>query len=136
MRLLDTNVIIRYLTGDDPAKAADCRELLQRAARGEEQIRLCEAHLTEVVYILSARAHYGLGHEEIRQRLILIINLRGLKLPRKKLYRRALDVYALYAALDFEDALAVAYMEADGLAELYSYDRDFDCIPTITRIEP
>jgi predicted nucleic acid-binding protein len=136
MRLLDTNILIRYLTGDDPTKAANCLALLQRAARGEEQVRLCEAHLTEVVYILSARAHYGLSHEEIRQRLIPIINLRGLKLPRKKLYRRALDVYTLYPALDFEDALAVAYMEADGLTELYSYDRDFDRVSTVTRIEP
>lgn len=136
MRLLDTNVLIRYLTGDDPAKAANCLALLRRAARGEEQVRLCEAHLTEAVYILSARAHYGLSHEDIRQRLIPIINLRGLKLPRKKLYRRALDVYALYPALDFEDALAVAYMEADGLTELYSYDREFDRVSTMTRIEP
>jgi predicted nucleic acid-binding protein len=136
MRLLDTNIIIRYLTADDPAKAADCLTLLQRVARGEEHVWLCEAHLTEVAYVLSARAHYNLSHEEIRQRLIPIINLRGLRLPRKKLYRRALDVYALNTALDFEDALAVAYIEADGLTELYSYDRDFDRVPTVTRIEP
>lgn len=136
MRLLDTNIVVRYLTGDDPTKAAASFALLQRVARGEERVRLCEAHLTEVVYILSSRAHYGLSHEEIRQRLIPIINLRGLHLPRKKLYRRALDVYALHSTLDFEDALAVAYMEADGLTELYSYDRDFDRVPTVTRIEP
>src|SRR5438094_4661531 len=134
MRLLDTNIIIRYLTADDPAKAADCLALLQRVARGEEHVRLCEAHLTEVAYVLSARAHYNLSHEEIRQRLTPIINLRGLRLPRKKLYRRALDVYALYPALDFEDALAVAYIEADKLDELYSYDRDFDHVPTVTRL--
>lgn len=136
MRLLDTNIIIRYLTGDDPAKAANCLALLQRAERGEERVRLCEAHLTEAVYILSARAHYGLSHEEIRQRLMPILSLRGLKLPRKRLYRRALDIYALHPALDFEDALAVAYMEADGLTELYSYDRDFDRVSAVTRIEP
>lgn len=136
MKLLDTNLIIRYLTRDDPAKAAACLSLLQRVARGEEHVRLCEAHLTEVAYVLSARAHYNLSHEEIRQRLIPILNLRGLKLPRKKLYRRALDVYALYAALDFEDALAVASMEADGLTELYTYDRDFDRVSAITRVEP
>jgi predicted nucleic acid-binding protein len=76
------------------------------------------------------------SHEEIRQRLIPIVNLRGLKLPRKKLYRRALDVYILYPALDFEDALTVAYMEADGLTALYSYDRHSDRVSTVIRIEP
>ncbi len=136
MRLIDTNIIVRYLTGDDPAKAAACRLLLKRLETGEEQARLCEAHLTEVVYVLSARAHYGLSHEEIRQRLLPILALKGLKLPRKKLYRRALDVYVLYPVLDFEDAVAVAYVEADGLEELYSYDRGFDRVATVARVEP
>jgi len=38
--------------------------------------------------------------------------------------------------MDFVDALAVAHMEAHGIAEIYSYDRDFDAISTVTRIEP
>lgn len=136
MRLLDTNIIVRYLTGDDPEKAMACLALMKRLESGAEQARLYEAHLTEVVYVLSGRAHYGLSHEEIRQRLLPILALKGLKLPRKKVYRRALDVYVLYPTLDFEDALAVAYVEADGLADLYSYDRDFDRVATIARVEP
>lgn len=136
MRLLDTNIIIRYLTGDDPEKAAACLTLMKRLASGAEQARLYEAHLTEVVYVLSSRSQYGLSHEEIRQRLLPILALKGLKLPRKKVYRRALDVYVLYPALDFEDALAVAYVEANGLEDLYSYDRDFDRVATVARIEP
>lgn len=136
MRLLDTNIIVRYLTGDDPEKAAACLTLMKRLESGAEQARLYEAHLTEVVYVLSSRSQYGLSHEEIRQRLLPILALKGLKLPRKKVYRRALDVYVLYPALDFEDALAVAYVEADGLEGLYSYDRDFDRVATVARVEP
>lgn len=69
-------------------------------------------------------------------RYLPIINMRGLKLPRKGLYRRALDLYAMYPGIDFEDVLSVAYMEADGIAELYSYETDFDAIEGVRRVEP
>ena len=136
MRFLDTNITVRYLTGDDPVKAAACLRLLERVERGEEQVRTCEAIITEIVYVLSARAHYDLTHEEIRRRLTPVLMLRGLKLPGKHLYLRALDIYADSPSLDFEDALTLAYMENEGITDLYSYDRNFDDRPGVTRIEP
>lgn len=70
MRFLDTNIFLRYLTRDDPEKAAASYELLQRVKRGEEQVTTGEAIIAEVGYVLSSRATYGLGHEEVRQRLV------------------------------------------------------------------
>jgi predicted nucleic acid-binding protein len=50
---------------------------------------------------------------------------------------RALDVYVTFAPhLDMEDALSVAYVESADPPELYSFDRDFDRVPQITRREP
>jgi predicted nucleic acid-binding protein len=57
-------------------------------------------------------------------------------MPRKRVYQRALDVWATYPSLDFEDALLVAHMDEQGVHEIVSYDSDFDRIPGITRIEP
>ncbi len=137
MRFLDTNVILRYLTRDDEAKAQACYALFQRVKLGEEEVFTCEAIVTEVVYVLSSpRAPYRLSHEEVRARLAPILTLRGLKLPQKRVYLRALDIYASSAFLDFEDALAVAHIERRGVDELLSYDRDFDRVQGITRIEP
>jgi uncharacterized protein len=136
MRWLDTNILIRYLTGDDAAKAAASLALIQRVELGNEEIQTCEAIICETVYILSSRALYRLSHTEIRDRLAPVINLRGLKLPNKRLYLRGLDIFAERRSLDFEDALSVAYMENEGITELYSYDTDFDRIPGINRVEP
>ena len=137
MRFLDTNFILRYLTRDDEAKAQACYALFQRVKRGEEGIFTCEAIITEVVYVLSSpRAPYQLGHEEIRARLLPILTLRGLRLPQKRVYFRALDLYSASAFLDFEDALAVAHMEQRGVNEILSYDRDFDRISGVARVEP
>lgn len=137
MRFLDTNVILRYLTRDDEAKAEACYQLFQRVGRGEEELLTCEAIVTEVVYVLSSRrAPYRLSHEEIRGRLVPILTLRGLRLPQKRVYIRALDLYAAAPFLDFEDALAVAHMERQGVTEIVSYDRDFDLVPELQRVEP
>lgn len=136
MRFLDTNIILRYLTKDDEHKAAACFALLQRAKTGEEELAITEAMVTELVYVLSSRAHYHLSHEEVRSRLTPILTLRGLRLPKKRLYLRALDLYGAYPFLDFEDAITIAYMENLGITDLYSYDADFDRIPLVRRLEP
>lgn len=137
MRFLDTNIILRFLTRDDEQKAMACLALFQRVERGEEEVVLGEAILTEVCYILSSsRQAYRLNREEIRARLLPILNLRGLRLPGKRLYLRALDLYVQYPALDIEDAISAARMEALGIREIYSYDTDFDDIPGLTRLEP
>ena len=137
MKFLDTNVILRYLTRDDEAKAEACYQLFQRVKLGEEELFTCEAVITEVAYVLSSpRAPYRLSHEEVRARLLPILTLRSLKLPQKRVYLRALDLYASAPFLDFEDALAVAHMEHQGLTEIVSYDRDFDRVAGLQRIEP
>jgi predicted nucleic acid-binding protein len=64
-----------------------------------------------------------------------LLSLPGLKLTHRKMYLRALDLYAAYP-IDFEDALVVAQMERQKITELYSYDRDFDRVAGITRLEP
>ena len=137
MKFLDTNVILRYLTRDDEAKAEACYQLFQRVKLGEEELFTCEAVVTEVAYVLSSpRAPYRLSHEEVKARLLPILTLRSLRLPQKRLYLRALDLYASAPFLDFEDALAVAHMEHRGLTEIVSYDRDFDRVTGLRRIEP
>lgn len=137
MRFLDTNVVLRYLTRDDEAKAEACYRLFQRVQSGEEELYTCEAIVTEVVYVLSSsRAPYRLSHEEIRSRLVPILTLRGLRLPQKRIYLQALDLYATFPFLDFEDALAAAHMERRGITKIVSYDKDFDRLPGVGRVEP
>ena len=137
MDFLDTNIILRYLTGDDEAKAEACYELLEQVRQGNKGLFTCEAVITEVVYVLSSpRLSYQLSRREIRARLLPILSLQGLRIPNKFIYFRALDIYVAHSQLDFEDAIAVAYMERIGVTQIVSYDRDFDRIDGIERIEP
>ncbi|MCY3638727.1 MAG: PIN domain-containing protein, partial [Chloroflexi bacterium] len=54
MEFLDTNVILRYLTKDDEAKAEACYELFEQARQGDKALFTCEAIIAEVVYVLSS----------------------------------------------------------------------------------
>jgi predicted nucleic acid-binding protein len=64
-----------------------------------------------------------------------LLMLEGLILPDRFIYLRALDLYAQYP-VDYEDALSIAHMERRGIREIVSYDRDFDRITEVTRVEP
>jgi len=135
MIFLDSNIILRYLTRDDAKKAENCYELFQKAKTGEIRLITCEAVITEVVYVLSSESLYRLPREEIQQLLTPIISLKGLKLRQKKIFLRALEVYTLNN-IDFEDALIYAYMENGKIKKIFSYNRDFDKLDGINRIEP
>jgi predicted nucleic acid-binding protein len=137
MQFIDTNIFIRYLTQDDPQKAAACFRLFEQAKRNEVEVTTSEVIIAEVVYILSSKRLYNLSRHDIRVRLYPLIALSGLKLPYKRQLLRALDLYSMNN-VDFEDALSVATMERQAITDVYSYDEDFDRIrgSVIQRIEP
>lgn len=132
---LDTNVIIRYLTQDNPDHARRSRQLLQQLETEAVAATTSEAVIVELVYVLSSTALYNLPRREIRTHLTTVLSLPGLKLPHKAVYLRALDLYAS-SSLDFTDALNMAHMERAGITTIMSFDQHFDRVPGITRKEP
>lgn len=135
MRFLDANVILRYLTQDNPDHGWRAYALLQKVETGEIAATITEAVLAEVVYVLSSKTLYNVPRAEIQTRLTTLIGLKGLRLRAKGLYVRALDVYAT-TNLDFVDALLVAHVERTPDAVLVSFDRGYNRIATVTREEP
>lgn len=106
-------------------------------SKGHEELTTSVATIAEATYVLSSqRGPYRLQPDEIAARLHPIVSLRGVVMPDKRVCIRALDVYAQYSFLDFADALRVAQMEAREITEILSYDRDFDRIPEVARVEP
>ena len=135
MQSVDANVFLRFLTRDDPAKAERVKELLERADRGEVELLTSESVIAELVFVLSSPRLYNLGCDRIRALLTPIVSLKGLKLPKRAMFRRALDLY-VETPMDFVDALAIAQMEVGQVTEIYSYDRHFDLVSGIRRLEP
>jgi uncharacterized protein len=134
---VDTNIFIRYMANDNKEKAKACFELFQRVKRNEEEVTTSESVIAEITFVLSSKKlPYQLTHDEIRQRLVPLLTLRGFKLLQKKIFLEALDIYAEKSNLDMEDALSIAHIKDQGLSRIYSYDTDFDGYPQVARIEP
>jgi predicted nucleic acid-binding protein len=132
---LDTNVILRHITQDHPDHGQRAYSLLQQVETGALEVTTCEAVVVEAVYVLSSRSLYNVPRQKIRDDLTAIIRAKGLKLPHKRTYLRALDLYAS-ANLDFADALIVAHMERARITTIVSFDQHFDRVVGITRQEP
>ncbi len=85
--------------------------------------------------MLTSRRLYAVSRARVRDLFLPLLTLRGMRLPNRRVYLRALEVFVEHD-IDFEDALTVAHVEQEGLAAILSYDRDFDRIPGIARQEP
>lgn len=130
---LDTNILLRYLTRDDEEKAKRSLALLSRIEQGNEKVATSSMVIFETVFTLQKR--YRVPREQIRELLADILSFRGLALPNKNLYKRALDLYAS-RNVSFVDAFNAIYMASQGIAQIYSFDTDFDKFEGITRREP
>ena len=131
---LDTNILLRYLLRDDEEKARRALGLLNLVEQGREKVAISAMVIFEVIFTLQRR--HQVPRQQIRDSVKDILSFRGLELPSKRLYERALDLYAARPNLSFPDAFHAVYMHAQGIEEIYSWDTDFDKLEGIRRVEP
>jgi len=127
--LLDTNVLVRHLTGDPPEQTERARAYLNR----EEDLLLTDLVVAELVYVLES--NYKLPRSEIGGLVGDMLELPSVVVGDASLIGRALDVYDTYR-IDFAEAYLVACAERDGIGVIASFDRSLDRVPTIRRLEP
>jgi predicted nucleic acid-binding protein len=132
---LDSNILICHLTDIHSEYSRACFALIQAIERGEMTVWTSDLVIAEVVFVLSSKKTYALDREVIRDLLLPLIELPGIRLPHKRLYRRVFDLYA-ETNIDFVDAYHVALMEQQESIEILSYDKHFDRVRGIQRREP
>ena len=132
---LDTNIILRFLTGDDLKKQEAAAALFARIEKKELTVYAPDSVICDTVFVLASPRHYNKSREEIRDLLFPLVSLENLKISNRRVLLRALDIFAAYP-IDFSDAFLKATMEADHAQVIYSYDTDFDRFSDITRKEP
>jgi len=135
MYFVDTNVFLRFLTRDDEDKAHRCKALLFAAS--EEKIRLytTELVIAEIVWVLQSPKTYALSPREIRDILLPLINIKNLFMPDKAKHTEALDLY-VKTEIDYIDAYHAIILKSKKIATVYSYDKHFDLLSGLKRIEP
>lgn len=132
---IDADVIVRFLTGDDPAKQERATHLFERVEQGKVRLTTPVTTIADVVYVLSSPRLYGVERARVAAMLIALLRLPGFVVPQGESVTRALSLFGA-SKIDFGDAFIAASMLTDDTDTLYSYDRDFDKLTGIRRLEP
>ncbi|MEN2986274.1 MAG: PIN domain-containing protein [Thermodesulfovibrionaceae bacterium] len=131
MRFIDTNFFLRYLTRDDEEKAQAVLNLLKRVEKNEEKVITSPLVVFEVIFTL--QSFYNCEREEIKELVLPIISMRGLRLPFRNIFLRALEDFP-QKQVSFADLFNYHFMIEYGIREIYSFDRDFDKFKDISRV--
>ena len=118
--LLDTSVVVRYLTGDPP-------HLFQASARlidGEDDLLISDVAVAETAHVLTS--YYGASHEVVVDRLVTLLERDTVDTPYcpKELVARALAKCRPSGRVSIPDALIWAAALSEGVS-VYTLDRRF-----------
>lgn len=110
---LDTNVIVRVVTADDPAQLATALDVMRL-----DGLWLCKTVLLETEWVL--RYTYKLSRKSILETFLRLLGYRNLTVEAPEQVHLALDLYR--GGMDFADALHLA--ASTGAGRFVTFDRD------------
>ena len=126
---VDTNIIVRHLTGEPPDMASRATAYLA----AESDLFLADLIVAETIYVLES--FYTSPRDQIATAMRSLVALRSVVTVDPALLLRALEVYEL-DRIDFAEAYLVASAESSGVNRIASFDRSIDRVGTIERTEP
>lgn len=126
---LDTNVLVRHLTGDPPDLAARASRFLAEA----DELLVPDLILAELVYVLES--FYEVARPHVAELARATVAFPAVTVIDEGLLLQAIEVYEV-DGIDFAEAYLVACAERAGVDSVASFDRSIDRVTTVRRIEP
>ena len=127
---IDTNILLRYLQNDLPEQADAVEALLKRAAAGNASLATNVMVIAELVW--TCESFYRLSKQEIRDKVLMILNTPGLQVENHDLLVQATLLYA-DQNIDFIDAYNGCWAKNQKIPLVFTFDqRHYKRIPGIT----
>lgn len=126
---LDTNILVRYLTQDDPVQSAKATEIIEQRLTAADRGFVSVVTMAEIVWVLD-RA-YGLTRKEITAAIERMLQVEVLLIENEQ------EVFAAMIALKqsqgaFADALIAQLGTKAGCTHTLTFDRKALRIPGFT----
>ena len=118
--VIDTNLLVRYLTEDDPAKAKAVDALLSKAGRGEIKILVPSIVIAELVWVLES--FYKMESQGIAELVDAVLNTPGVEVMDKTIIKSALKLYKV-KNIDMIDAWIIEFAKEAGVGAIYTFDK-------------
>ena len=126
---LDTNIIVRHLTGDPADMAAQSTAFLA----AESELLLADLIVAETVYVLES--YYEAPRRQVAESVRSLIAFPSIVTVDSALLLRAIEVYEL-DRIDFAEAYLVACAESSDVNRVASFDKSIDRVGTVERVQP
>jgi len=120
VRGLDTNVLVRYLTQDDPRQSKRANAVIDAALAGDDRLHIDTIVLCELVWVLSTA--YQLDRATVAATLLQLIDVAQLSLDDRDLLRQAAQRYRVGPG-DFADYAIGLRNHAAGCETTLTFDR-------------
>jgi predicted nucleic acid-binding protein len=129
--LVDTNILLRFLSGEPAAQAAAAGKLFLRAAAGDIVLDVSPVIVAEAFYTLTS--FYGVQRKIAAGKISLLLQQHGVKIRDAGQVHSALECLQT-ANVGFADAFLAAGAREENV-EVVSFDHDFDKL-NAPRCEP
>jgi predicted nucleic acid-binding protein len=126
---VDTNILVRHLTGEPPEMAARATAYLER----DTGLLLTDLVVAETVYVLES--FYEAPREQVAEAVRSLIAFGSVICVDPAVLLRSVEVYET-DRIDFAEAYLVACAESTGVTKIASFDRSLDRVQSIERVEP
>ena len=118
--VIDTNLLVRYLTEDDPQKAKAVDALLDRASKGEIKILMPSVVIAELAWVLES--FYKMAADKISELVQAILSTPGVDVQDKWIIRAALKLYGS-KGIDLIDAWIIEFAREKRANRIYTLDK-------------
>ena len=118
--VIDTNLLVRYLTDDEPQKAEAVDVLLNGAGKGEIKILIPSVVIAELVWVLES--FYKMTADDITELVEAILNTPGVDTQDRSIIKAALKLYRS-KKIDLVDAWIIEFARARGAKRIYTFDK-------------
>ena len=126
---VDTNILVRHLTGDPAPIAARATAFLASVSG----LLIADLIVAETIYVLES--FYELPRAQVADAIRSLLGFRAVITIDQTLLLRAVEVYEA-DRIDFAEAYLIACAESTGVDNVVSFDRSIDRVRTVNRIEP
>lgn len=130
---VETNIFLRFLTRDEEKQYQACKRLFRKAGKGELNLITSALVVFEVIWTLFS--FYQEPKESIIEKIVSLLNLPNLEVEHKEGFLEALVIWQ-EKNVDFNDVFNSVWARRQKASAIYSYDKHFDKLPQVPRLEP
>jgi predicted nucleic acid-binding protein len=120
--IVDTNLILRFLTGEPENHAKLAAEFFQQGEDGKILLLISPIVIAETVFVLTGKV-YGCARDEVSDQLLQFLSNPYFKVQEFEVIAKALSLFKAHQ-IDFADAYLAAMALLSG-ASVATFDKDF-----------